>query len=291
MAALVRADGADVPAGIPFGVRVHWLQGDDRFGGGERIVPREVGAQPMPVFHQRVRAKTPPGLLPARLPIQHAVRIRRAVVRVVASWLAAKVNRGIAGIFVLGRLDVRVIRAVLADETFQARPRFDQRPGGGEVCGARPACGARPVIDFAEKQFRHGGGADACVVLGKNAVVETARGKLAVQKPAPEEIVTKLFAAEPLAADAVERGQHAGLEQWLRRDAGAAVGGLEFGKERREVFQDGIHLAFEGAQRMVGRHALVEVDHRQKIRLGLDGSTHGASDTTQREKFQRKIVF
>jgi hypothetical protein len=36
---------------------------------------------------------------------------------------------------------------------------------------------------------------------------------------------------------------------------------------------------------------LVEVDHRQKVRLGLRFSTHRVSDATHPKMFQRKIVF
>jgi hypothetical protein len=42
---------------------------------------------------------------------------------------------------------------------------------------------------------------------------------------------------------------------------------------------------------MIRRHALVEVDEYQKVRLGLRFSTHAVSDITPAEKFQRKIVF
>ena len=205
--------------------------------------------------------------------------------RVIAPFSPAKINRGIAGVFGFGRLDFGGIRAVLADETFQARPRFDERAAGGKMFIARPTCGARQVIDFQKKQFRHVGGETARAVLGKAAVVKAAFAELAVEEPKPEEIVAELFAEAAFAADAVERGQHARLEELIGWDARAAGGGVEFGEERREFFQDGIHVRLDRAQRMVARHTLVQVDHRQKIRLGLNRSTHGSSDITHRKKF------
>ena len=129
-------------------------------------------------------------------------------------------------------------------------------------------------IHFEKEELGHVGGKHALVVLGKDAVVETAFGELPVQKPKPEQIVTELFTKEPFTADAVKGGEHAGLEQLFGRNAGAAVVGIEIVKQRGELFQDDVHLAFDGAQRMIRRHALVEIDDRQKVRLGLEFSTH-----------------
>ena len=84
----------------------------------------EVGAQAIPVFHQGVRPKIQPGFLPAGFPIQHAVGIGRALVRVVAPHFPAKIDRGIAGVFVLGRRDPSLVGPVFADKALQTRPRF-----------------------------------------------------------------------------------------------------------------------------------------------------------------------
>ena len=139
MIALVGAGRLDGHACLPLLVGIGLLQGDHRFAGGNGIVQGEAGAQAVPVFHQGVRAETQPGLLPAGFLIQHAVRIGRALVRVVAARFPAKVNRGIAGIPVLGRRDLGLIRPVFADETFQARPRFDERAVGSEMIVTGPA--------------------------------------------------------------------------------------------------------------------------------------------------------
>ena len=71
----------------------------------------------------------------------------------------------------------------------------------------------------------------------------------------------------------VKGGEHAGLEQLLGRDAGPAQFLVEFVKEGRELLEHEVHPALDGAQRMVGGHALVQVDNRQEIRLGLRLST------------------
>ena len=291
MIALVRPKRLELHAPIQLPVGVGLLQSHHRFAFCNRVMQGEVGAQAIAVFHQGVRAKTQPGFFPAGFPIQHTVRIGRALVRVVAPLFPAKVDRGIARVCVLGGLDFRGICPIFADEAFQARPRFNQRAVGGEMIVAGPAGLPAQVIDFEEEELGHLGGEHTLVVLGKNAVVETAFVELPVQKPEPEQIVAELLAKQPFTADAVKGGQHAGFEQLLGRDAGAALVGVKLIKERGKLFQDGIHLAFDRAQRMVRRHTLVQVDDRQKFRLGLGFSTHALSDITPAKKFQRKIVF
>jgi hypothetical protein len=117
-------------------------------------------------------------------------------------------------------------------------------------------------------------------------VVKTALVELPVEEPEPEQIVAELFAKEPFTADAVKGGEHAGLEQLFRRNAAATSLGIKFIKQRGEFFQNNVHLAFDGAQRMVRRHALVEVDDRQKVRLGLRFSTHPRADVQLIQQLQ-----
>jgi hypothetical protein len=83
-----------------------------------------------------------------------------------------------------------------------------------------------------------------------------------------------LLAEEAFAAHGVERGEQAGLEQLLGRDAGPPHLLVEIVEERRKLFQDGISVPLDGAQRMLGGHCGVEVDDGQKVRLNLRFSTH-----------------
>ena len=212
MIALVGTERLDDHACMQLLMGIDLLQGHRRFAGGNRIMQGEVGAQAVPVFHQGVRAETQPGFLPAGFPIQHAVGIGRALVRVVAPFFPAKVNRGVAGVFVFGGLHFRGIRPVFADEAFQARPRFDQRAVGSEMVVTGPAGLPAQVIHFKEEESGHVGGEHALVVLGKNAVVEASFMELPIQKPEPKQIVAKLFAQEPFTADTVKGGEHAGFE-------------------------------------------------------------------------------
>jgi hypothetical protein len=49
---------------------------------------------------------------------------------------------------------------------------------------------------------------------------------------------------------------------------------LELVEERRELLQDGIDMALDGPQGMIGGDNGIEVDHGQEVRLGLRDSTH-----------------
>ena len=259
---------------MKFLVLVQLTQGRHRLRLCNRIVNGKIGAQTVSIFHQQVRAKTQSGLLATGLAIQNTFRVARALMRVVAAWLAPKVDRRIAGILVLGRRDFLCVRAVLADKTFQTGPRFNQGTVGGEVFVARPAFFPREVIDFGEEQFRHVRGEHALIVLGKNAVVKAAFIELAVKEPKPKQIVTELFAEEPFTADAVKRGEHTGLEQLFGRNAATTFPGVKFIEKWGKLLENGVHPTLDRAQRMVGRDALVEIDDGQKVRLGLGFSTH-----------------
>jgi hypothetical protein len=105
-------------------------------------------------------------------------------------------------------------------------------------------------------------------------MVEAAFAKLTVQKPQPQEIVAQLLAEQTLAPDTVERRQDPRLQQLLGRDAIPSTGGVQFIEQRRKLLQDQVNTLLDRAQRMIGRHTLVEVDHRQKVRLGLRFSAH-----------------
>ena len=257
-------------------VRVHLSQGHHRLGFGDGVVEREVRAQAVPVLHQDVPAKTQPGLFALRLAIQHALRVRRALVRVVAALFPTEVHARVAGILVLRGLDLGGIGPVLAHEAFQAGPRFDERAVGGEVGVAAPAFLTAQVIDLGEEEFGHVGGKDALVVLGEDAVVKAAFAELPVQEPEPEQIVAELLAEEAFTADGVEGGEHAGLEQLLGRDAGPAQFLVELVEEGRELLKHEVHAALNGAQWMAAGHALVQVDDGQEVRLGLRFSAHAS---------------
>ena len=67
---------------------------------------------------------------------------------------------------------------------------------------------------------------------------------------------------------------HLVFSAWRRAfDAGATFLGVKFVEEPRELLQHGIPATLDGAQRMVGGHALVEVNAGQEVRLGLRFST------------------
>ena len=276
--ALVCSNGFGAHPLVQFLMRVQLPQGHHGFGFGNGIMHREVGTETIPILHQHVPAEAQARLFALGFAIQHALGVGAALVRVVAAFLPAKIDGGIAGVFVLGGFHLRRIRAVLADKAFQAGPRFNQRAVGGEVVVARPPFLPRKVIDFGEEKLRHVGGENPLIVLGKNAVIEAAFAVFTVKEPEPEQIVAELLAEEPFAADAVKGGEHAGFEELLGRNAVAAFVGVEFIEERGKLFENGVHMALDRPQRMIGGHGSVEVDDGQKVRLSLCFSTHAIQD-------------
>src|SRR6266498_3913045 len=270
----VRAHRLDAHALVKFLMGVDLLQGYRRLGLTDRVVQRELRTQTVSVVHQYVPAEAQLGFFAVGLSIQHALRIRRALVSVVAPFFPAEVHRGIAWILVFCAPDLLGIGAVFADEAFHTGPRLDQRAVRREVFITGPAFLTGEVIHFGEEKSGHVGGENPLVVLGEDAVVEATFAELPVEKPQPEQIVAQLFTKESFAAHTIESSEHAGLEQLLRRNTRRTILCVEIIEEGRKLFKNRVHSALDGAQRMVGWHALVQVDDRQEVRLSLRFSTH-----------------
>jgi hypothetical protein len=177
----------------------------------------------------------------------------------VAARLPTKVQRGMAGISLLGCLQLLGLAAVLAHEALEAGPRFNPRTIGTEVLVAGPAVLTRQRIDLRKENPRHIRRKHSLVVLGNDAVVEAAFAEFAIQKPKPEQIVAELFAEKPLAADTGKRPSLSGLEPWLGRNAGAAEFFLQLVQEGRQFPQHRIDLPLHGVERRVGRDGGIEV--------------------------------
>lgn len=239
-----------------------------------------VGAHAVAILHQDGPAKAQPGCLALGLVIWDTLRIGAAPVRVVAARLPTAVDPRIARVLLLGRWHLGRVGTVLAHETLQAGPRFDE----GAVCGgmfiAGPAALARELIDFGETELGDVGRKHAVVVLGQDAVIEAALAELAVQKAEPEQVVAQLLAEEPLTAHAVEGGQHMGLEPLFRREAGSAVGLVEVIEPGRTFLEDGTDLALAGAPGMVGGDWGIEVEDGEEIELSLGCAAHTFLQTT-----------
>jgi hypothetical protein len=121
-------------------------------------------------------------------------------------------------------------------------------------------------------------------------MVKAAFPQLTVQKPQPEQIVTKLLAQKPLTAHAKERHQNPRLKQLLGRNAGPAFSGIELVKQGRELLQDGVGAAFDSSQRMIGRDRRIEINHGQEVRLGLRFSAHADPIQSTGHSFKQQNV-
>ena len=129
MIRFVPAEGRN-SGGVQLAVFVHLRQGHRRLIVRNRIVHGDGRTQSVPVLHQHLHAKTQLAGLAVGFPIQHALGISRALVRVVAPLFPMKVDRRIAGIIVFGRGHPGLIAPVLTDKALQAGPRFDERAVG-----------------------------------------------------------------------------------------------------------------------------------------------------------------
>ena len=288
---LVRPDGLGRGALVQLHMLVQLAQGQHRLRFADGIVDGEVGTQSMAVLHQEVATKTQPGFFAVGLAIEHAGRIGRALMRVVAPLFTMEVHGRIARVIVLGGVNLAGVGSILANEAFQTGPRFNECAVGGEMLVAGPALLPGNIVDFGKEELGHVSGEHALIVLRKDTVVEATLGKLAVEKPQPEQVVAELLTEQPFAADGVESGQHAGLEQLLRRDAGPPQFLVQGVEQWREPLQDGIQAALDGTQRMIGGHAVIEVNDRQKVRLGLRFSTHPSLTPIQSQRSNSPETF
>ena len=269
----VRAESSN-SGGVQFPMFIHLCQRHSRLVLGNGIMHRDGRTQSVSVLHQHLRPKTQLAGLAIGFPIQHAFRIGRAAVRRIAPRLPVKIDRRIAGVIVFGRGHFGLVLPILAHKTLQAGPRFDQRAVGRKVLVAGPAFGPRQIIDLRKKQLRGIRREHPVIIMGEHRRVETPLIQFPVQKPKPQEIVGQLLAEQPLTAHRIERHQYPTLEQLLRRNRRPSFAGIQLVKQRRKLPQHLVHARLDPAQRMVGGHPLVQIDRRQKFRLGLRFSTH-----------------
>ena len=268
---------------------IQLTQGHERFGFANRIVQGKIGAQSVTVLHEYLSAKTQLGLFALGLAVKHALGVARALVRVITALFATKIDRRVAGVLVFGILDFLLISTVLAHETLETSPRLDERAVGSEVLITGPALLAREIINLGKEQLGDISREDPLVVLGKGAMIEAPFTELTIQEPQPEQIVAQLLTEQSLAAYAVESRQNPRFKQLLRRDARTSDLSIELVEKRREFLQYGVDPAFDGAQRMIGRHTSAKIDDGQKVGLSLKFSTHGDLIPCSHDSFKESL--
>jgi len=257
----------------------------------DRVVDAQRGTATVAILDQHLSPETQFGFLAWALAVQHGVGIGVAGMRVVAPPLAFELDRGIAGIIVLGALVRRGVGTILAHETFQTGPGLDQGAVGTEVLVTGPLFLAAELIDLVEEQLRPFTGENALLILTERAVIPGVCVQGAIQKPQLEDVVGKLFAEEPFRADRIQRHQQAGLEQlfgWNRR---AAPFGVERFPQRAEFAQGGIGESLDRPQGMIGGDSGFHVDQGTELGLRFDLSTHAEIDRRTNQEFKPNAIF
>lgn len=238
-----------------------------RFRNGD--MNREVRTQAMTVLQQQVRPETQQGILAPGLPIKHILRIGGAPVRSYATLFPVEVDRRMAAVFVLGRLHLGRLDAVLADEALQAGPRTRSMPKTVKFSSLIQPSWQGAFLDLGEEEPSHLSREDVLVIVSKDATIGAPLTERPVRELKPEQVIAELFAEELFAEDAVKGGEQAGLEQLSGRDAGAAFFRAEIVEQRRVFLEHNIQAAFDGAQGMVCQHGGVEVKDGEEVGLCL----------------------
>src|SRR3974377_1333556 len=104
MVALIRTDRLGLGCAMQLSVLVQLPQRHHRLGVADRVVNRKVGAQSMSVLHQNVTTKAELGFFAFGFAIEHALGIRRALMRIITTLFAMKTYGGVTRIVLLGAL-------------------------------------------------------------------------------------------------------------------------------------------------------------------------------------------
>lgn len=264
---LVRPEGLGLDAFAPL-AREH-LKGRLAFGvavGGSDV---DIEAQAVAVFHEGVAREGESGLLAGALLRQPGLGIRGAFVGGVGTHFPVEIDARVAR--VIGR---RCFLLRFGLEALQRGPGLDERPVHREVLVGQEIFGAGETHHGIEERQGHVVRHQALTVFAEGAGVEGFLFQAHVEEPTKQDVVTELLAEEPVGADRIQRDQQARLQQPLRRDgraAGVAVHRLEGGGERLQRL---VRVVFDGAQRMVRRHACFGREIAEHVSLGIQFTAH-----------------
>ena len=223
--------------------------------------------QSVPVLHRGVREETKPGLLAIALAQESGLRIRLALVGVVAAFAAAKI---IPSVRVARSIRTLLLRA----EALHRSPRFDQSPVDTEVLVADPVVAAGQFNDLREENL---GGAvveQPLHVLREDRRMKGTLTRIHVQKPLKKQVVVEPLAELPVAPNRVQRHKNLRLQQPFRRHRRPAQLLVHLVKVLVHPPQYLVDHLLDRTDRMLRRNAVLQVHQCQEIRLILSFSTH-----------------
>jgi site-specific DNA recombinase len=230
----------------------------------------EVHQQPVSVLHQRVAHIRQMRFFATPLLGQSSLGICRALVRRIRAPLTTEVDRRIARI--VGRRTAGW--SVLGAEALEAGRGFDQRTVHSEMLVAQQAQPSSLAHHLIEEPLGDVVLEQPSTVLGEHGRIEAGLDQAHIQKPPKQQVVIQLLTESALAAHRIQADQQRGLEQPLRRDGRSATSGVHLIEDRRQLTQRAVGVLPDDAQRVVTRHALLQVHERQHRRLRLASSAH-----------------
>ncbi len=118
-------------------------------------------------------------------------------------------------------------------------------------------------------------------VEGERRVVPHRVVDVQTGEPAEQQVVVELLHQQPLAAHAVDRLQQRGAQDALGRDRQTTARGIARRQQLIELAQDRVHQNPQLADRMVGRHAILDRYIRKHAKLLDVGAAH---------RFRRSVI-
>jgi hypothetical protein len=115
----------------------------------------------------------------------------------------------------------------------------------------------------------HGGRGEPVAVLGEAGHVEDRLVKRQAREPAQQEVVLELFDEAPFGGDRVEDLHELRPQQVLGSDRGSAATGVEGVQGGAHLGERRVDHGADRAQRVIGRHAVLEAAQHDEPRLLL----------------------
>ncbi len=207
----------------------------------------------------------PPWLSLAGRPL---LRIGGALVGGVGTFLALEIHHPCAVATGFGRF------AVLGLEALEKGPGVDQDAVHGEVIGGQQLVLAGQTHHLVEDASGDVGSHQSLAQAAEVRLIESARFQGQIEKPAEQQVVSKLLAEQPVRAHRVEGNQQLGFEQALRRNRRSArlgVKAFEFGRNGRQCR---LGQFFHPAQRVNDRNPGLDREIVKHLGLGIHFAPH-----------------
>ena len=218
--------------------------------------------QTMTVLHQAVGQVAQLRFLALALADQPGIRIGGGRVRLVAARLAAKI------------VAIAPVLIVLGPEALVRSPRLQQRAVHREVLVADQITQPRQQHGVLEEVLGDRLVEQPLAVEGERRVIPHRVVDVQADEPAEQQVVVELLHQQPLAAHAVNHLQQRGAQDAFGRDRRATACGVARRQQFIELAQDRVHQNPKLADRMVGRHPILDRYIRKHAKLLDVGAAH-----------------